>query len=531
MSAKKSWADVYSLSFSTSSIKESGDLVLNLSNNTIHGPMEIRNFQPNGSGTQSRNITVGDGRHGSFTGSTYVDFSENGDISGNTIRINTDTYTELHFTSFHLESGWTIEPVGSNPLIIYSQGSVQIDGTIQCSGRVGSDGNADETQIVNGVLGRCSGANSGAGGYDNMGALVDGVNGTSGGTNLIGGAGADSAAAAAGKGGGGGGGYAIVQAGQNPTAGVNPDGGAGGAAGTNFRNDEFTLLSGGSGGGGGAGFRTGNATENSSGASGGSGGGLVVIHAQGDITVSATGSVLANGGNGGAVTGGMEAGAGGGGAGGGVLMFSAGSIVLNGAVQANEGAGGTSTGTGNGGKGGRGRTWIADVSGTASGGVTESPDTLLTQRGTTDSISGNNSLITTTVDIGNSAPEITASAFTESLTGSTSLIEFASSDSESFTPVWKNQAALAETDKKRYWKFRVSINQDASGSFSSVSLVDISFTPKEEAEFVMLGACGLINKVQPPRSKPNVLYYYILLLMLPLSFLLFLRSRKYPINF
>lgn len=521
-------ADTYSLSLSTSSTKSSGDLVLNLSNNTIHVPFEIRNFQPNGSGVQSTNISVGDGHDGVFDGSTYSNFSQNGDISGNTIRIDTDTYTDLQFTSFHLESGWTIEPVGSNPLIIYSQSTVQIDGTILCSGRDGQAGNADETIQVAGVNGRCGGASSGAGGYDNGGALVDASNGASGGASTAGGAGADSAGVAAGKGGGGGGGYSIVQAGQNPTAGVNPDGGSGGAAGTNFRNDEFTIVAGGSGGGGGAGFRTGTALENSSGASGGSGGGVVLIRAYGDITVSATGTILAVGGNGGSITGGLEAGAGGGGGGGSISLFSAANIVLNGAVNANEGTGGTSTGTGNGGKGGRGRTWVADVSGTASGGVVESPDTLLTQRGQIQSRNGNFSLITPSIDLRNSEPTLTSSSFTETMNGGTSSLEVASSLIESFTPTFKSIASLTDSDKNRYWKLRVNINQDASGNISSISVVDLVYTPKVEGEFNMVGACGLVKSSHDSNTS---LPKFLFLFMMPLVLFFFLRRRKVPIYF
>lgn len=522
-------AETYSIVPNARDIKDSGDLIVNLSASRIQIPPAVRAFQPFGSGSQSRTISVGDGRHGAFSGSTYSNFSKDSDISGNTIRIDTDTYTELHFTSFELESGWTIEPVGSKPLIIYSQSTVQIDGTIQCSGRDGNDANADESIQVSGVEGRCGGASSGAGGYDNSG-LVDASDGDSGGASITGGGGADSSATAGGKGGGGGGSYAINASPQAAVDGVNPDGGSGGTAGTNFRNDEFTVLNASSGGGGGAAFNSGTATQNSSGASGGSGGGLVIIYAKGNVTISATGGIYANGGAGGDVAAGLSAGAGGGGGGGGINIFSAGDIVINGSVQARAGSGGTANGNGgNGGAGGRGRTWIAEKDGAASGGSIEDPDTTLVSRGSIASANITANLITPTIDIGNSAPEFTAESFTQSLAGSsTSNIQYSSSDSSSFTPSWKSLGSLTESDKKRYWKFRIEIVQDTSTSFSEISLVDLTYDPKLESDFDLVGACGMIKPLKP---SPKTSLHWIYFLGLPLLFWVFLRWRKEPIYF
>ena len=58
-------------------------------------------------------------------------------MSGNIIRLDTDQYTELNVTQFTLDAGWTLQPVGSGALILRSQTTVVIHGTINCSGNDG----------------------------------------------------------------------------------------------------------------------------------------------------------------------------------------------------------------------------------------------------------------------------------------------------------------------------------------------------------------------------------------------------------
>lgn len=521
-------ADSLSISFNDNFTAGTGDLIFNKANQTLHGPIEIRDYQAVAGPVSSYDVSIGDGSHGSFDSSTYSNFSENGDVSGNIIRLNTDTYPILKVTKFELDSGWTLEPIGSKPLIIYSQSTVVVNGTIQCSGRKGNSADADETIQVSGVEGRCGGAASGAGGYDSGGTLVDADNGTSGGTNLVAGGGADSTGVSAAKGGGGGGAYAIVQAPQNSTAGVNPDGGAGGSAGTSFRDDAFSFVFGGSGGGGGAGFRTGTVTQNASGASGGSGGGLVIIHAYGNVSVSNTGTILANGGDGGDVAAGLYAGAGGGGGGGGVKIFSAGDVVLDGAVRALEGAAGNSPNGGNGGKGGRGRTWISDSSGRSGGSVFEDPDTLLTGIGTIEGKQGSFSLETGSYDLKNSLPSIDSENFTTELSGGTFSLTYSSSLNEDGGSTFISRSSLNDLNSFRYWKFKVSLNQDASGGLSSTSIIDITYTPKSASEFDFEGACGLVYSVGK-EGGPHFSFWF--LLILPLILLVILRFRILPVNF
>ena len=87
-----------------------------------------------------------------------------------------------------------------------------------------------------------------------------------------------------------------------------------------------------------------------SGAGGGAGGGLIVIHAFGDISLSAGSRVVANGGQGGEVTGADDAGSGGGGGGGSIKMFAGGEVYIESLVGASSGGPGANASFG-----GRGR--------------------------------------------------------------------------------------------------------------------------------------------------------------------------------
>ncbi|MEC9282801.1 MAG: hypothetical protein VX642_08815 [Bdellovibrionota bacterium] len=512
-------ADNYILDLSDSSIKSSGDLILNLADSSIHGPPQVASYQAVSASSTSSQFSIGDGSHGKFDSSTYVNFSENADLSGNVITINTDTYSALYFTSFNLESGWTIRPTGSKPLKIYSQSTVYIDGSIDCSGGNGEAGNDDETQQASGGTGVCGGANGGAGGYyDSVaGSLVDASNGSNGGSSVSGGGSPASDGVSGGKGGAGGGAYS--QAGTGADQGVNPDGGNSGTAGSNFQNDEFSELGGGSGGSGGAGFYSATPANDASGGGGGAGGGSILIYAFGDVTVTDNGSILANGGNGGA----SSQGAGGGGAGGGgsIAIFSAGDIILNNTVSAVEGSGGSSNSGGAGGDGGRGRTWVVDSSGTAGGDTLESPDTQLVARGSVNAASGSFDFISSEIDLENTAPILVQTLITQSLSGSSSLsTSYASGNSSGFSPSYSSLSSFDLNNSFRYWRMKVSLNQDSSGSFSKLTRVGYEYTPNEEDEFNFVSACGLVN---PQNQQPGFL---LLIYLLPLVLFSILRFRK-----
>lgn len=132
--------------------------------------------------------------------------------------------------------------------------------------------------------------------------------------------------------------------------GSNGSGGGGGAVSTSSRyggNGGSSAAGSGAGGGGGAG----DSASGSVGQDGiGWGGGLVCIIARGNVTIGATGQILANGanggngGNGGATGGNYDGfgGHGGGGNGGGcVYVLHKGTLTNSGAIQVNGGAGGT----------------------------------------------------------------------------------------------------------------------------------------------------------------------------------------------
>lgn len=133
----------------------------------------------------------------------------------------------------------------------------------------------------------------------------------------------------------GGNGGSHVGAGAVATNNLNP-------AAPTYGDPELLSLIGGSGGAGGNMVQI-SATDTNDGSGGGAGGGAILIAASGTITVS--GSIVANGGNGGAAGnfGGYGTDGGGAGAGGAVRLMAT-SIVGNGFVQANGGTGGSAAG-------------------------------------------------------------------------------------------------------------------------------------------------------------------------------------------
>ncbi|MEO0335344.1 MAG: hypothetical protein AAF202_03065, partial [Pseudomonadota bacterium] len=120
-------------------------------------PVQIMDYESSVGVTLSVNFDVGTGEDGAFNSETYANFSENGDVSGNVITINTEDYPVLKFTAFHLESGWTLRPTGENPLVIYALGNVTIEGAIDCSGEDGEDMVVDGTAQAAGGEGVCGG--------------------------------------------------------------------------------------------------------------------------------------------------------------------------------------------------------------------------------------------------------------------------------------------------------------------------------------------------------------------------------------
>jgi hypothetical protein len=211
------------------------------------------------------------------------------------------------------------------------------------------------------------------------------------------------------------------------------------------------------------------------------------------------------------------------------MLLTAADLIVNGPVDAIGGTGGIANGNGgNGGSGSIGRTWLAENN-SISGSVNENPNTTLIARGNVFSANSTFTMETPVIDIKNSAPMFTAESFTQSLAGaSTSSVQYASSDSDSFTPSWKSLASLTDDDKKRYWKFRIEIAQDSSTDFSTISLIDLTYDPKLESDFDLVGACGILKAQKPNKDLP---IYWMYLLALPLLLWSLLRFRKLPIYF
>ena len=170
----------------------------------------------------------------------------------------------FNFTTVYVPSGITVtfkKNATNTPVHILATGNVTIVGTINLNGTSG-------TSIQPGV----GGPRGNDGGFG-------GVQGGTGGKGI--GPGGGIPVSYGTGGGGGGGGFGTVGS---------RGGSYGGLGGDTYGNERIIPMIGGSGGGGGSGY------GNYSGGSGGGGGGAILIASSGSITVS--GAITANGGNG-----------------------------------------------------------------------------------------------------------------------------------------------------------------------------------------------------------------------------------------
>ncbi|OQW49392.1 MAG: hypothetical protein A4S09_11940 [Proteobacteria bacterium SG_bin7] len=330
---------------------------------SVHARMYIAGTNTSANGEESpRLVSLGSGSDGPFNASTYANF---GTVGGGIIVLNLNAKNIFNFTEFVLESGYVIQPVGNQPLIIKSLGDVRIKANagIRCSGTNGQIFQNGANAI--GGTGRCGG---GRGGSGIVGA--NGENGVAGGAEVSGGSGGTAQTSPAkASGGGGGGGYFLskVQA----TNRSNGSGTGSGVAGTENSNDilmKTTLGKGGSGGGGGGS----NLTTNDSGGGGGGGGGTVEIFAQGSVILEADTSFISVvggvGGDGNSV--GDGSGAGGGGSGGTIFVvagdqvitqpYPGGGVIESGLNADNALGGSFGDADRSGGNGSRGRVWVID---------------------------------------------------------------------------------------------------------------------------------------------------------------------------
>ncbi|GIL16847.1 MAG: hypothetical protein BroJett040_05980 [Oligoflexia bacterium] len=512
----RSYSDTLSETFSNTQNFSSGTLVLNLTEGYLHPPLFISQWQQPPAAAADTNIQIGDGHHGTFTSTDdYARFSTNGDLSGNIIRINTDTYTELEFTQFNLLAGWSIIPTGSKPLIIRVQGNATVAGSIVCNGQNGEAANADPTITSLGGSGACGGGNGGNGGTSSVkpdsGYMGDAPVGyISAGTK------ADSLAST--SGGGGGGGFA-----QPAFAAEDGFGPSKGLKGTSYMDGGFTVLGGGSGGAGGS-------ANTKSGGGGGGGGGTIIIHAFGDILIS--GSISANGGAGGSSSAGAS-GSGGGGAGGSIWLISGKSLTIDGTVTADGGLGGDSLNIGNhgdngdGGNGASGRVWTTDSIGGFGGTGTVSPASSgLTSDGVTRFQTGVFTRASIVQDLLNY--HIQFGALTPLLinsgSGSYSATVEGSRrgfDLETTGPV--DSANLSAINNSRYIKITVSLNNTNDTTpiiLDSLSL-DYAMGSPNEFKYTSSSGCG---SIKPTSDSHTNTFLNILILFLPV--LVFVGLRK-----
>ncbi|MFT6162678.1 MAG: UDP-3-O-[3-hydroxymyristoyl] glucosamine N-acyltransferase [Myxococcota bacterium] len=214
----------------------------------------------------------------------------------------------------------TCTPGCTTPLDLTVTGSVLIEGTLDLTGNAGARWNASSgtparAQGGTGTCGGFSGGQSGSytsAGSNGAGPRPGGRGGTQSSGQYING------------GEGGGGGFAT-----SGFAGFNANPGSGGGT---IGSAAFTTLDGGSGGGGGGGG-LGGASTRYSGGGGGAGAGALRISTTGNITIGATGSIIADGGLGGSRQDVGAAGGGGAGSGGSIWLVAS-SIVNDGTVSA-----------------------------------------------------------------------------------------------------------------------------------------------------------------------------------------------------
>lgn len=249
--------------------------------------------------------------------------------------------------------------VGADALIIKVQGAVTISGALDLSGEAGINVRSDLVPELGGAGG--PGAGDG-GGTDAAGTFESGED-----LSIASGDGADQFDIDCGDGGGGAG-FAVAGTGGTAC----PAGpGTPGNAGQIVPASEFSFSGIFRGGfGGGAGADGGDSVLGP----GGGGGGAIHIIAGGDVTI--TGSIIANGGDGG--TGDedivtpirVDGGGGGAGSGGVIWIQSLGQIVHAGNMEANGGTGGSAPEGGTGGNGGYGFIQLEDLDGIITGGGT-----------------------------------------------------------------------------------------------------------------------------------------------------------------
>lgn len=492
-------ANVITEDFSTVAKKESSTAVWNFATGVIHPTLQIANYEVVPGTPLSSDFEVGDGSHGIFDSSTYANF---GTLVGSTIIIDANIFPVLKLTRFQLDNTYTLTSI-NGPLIIYSLSTVTIDGVIQCSGTNGAA--ASGANGGTGGTGRCGGSNGGTGGNSaqsgNSGLPIAGTVSGGGGGNYTG--------AAPGSGGGGGGAYAGNPGGigANSVPATNAGGlGGNGVAGANH---EFTILNGSPGGGGGSG------SDTEGGGGGGGGGGTVIIHAVGDVSISATGAIFATGGGGG----GANAGGGGGGGGGGsVKIFTPANLNLTAGINIDVtgGAGAVPAvaNAGDGGIGSFGRTW--DMSSTFTGAGSESHGSGLISLGTIEYVTTSQNVISKSYDTQSTLAVFNSISANPANPDVVFEVAGSNDDFSSDDTGWLNVSLISTLEKKRYIKFKMTLTNSNALVPTTISDVFINYNSGAKDNFQFKSGCGLITKT-PPTSRPHFIFIISILFFLPIA--------------
>lgn len=509
-------ADYISETFSSNSLGFTGTAILNLVTGFVHPPFQVYQWQATGSPSfDNTGFSVGDGHHGVFDSTRYAEFSSGGDTSGSIIRIDTSA-GELQFTSFTLDAGWKIIPIGNQPLIIRSQSDMQIDGQILCNGSVGSSANASISTVASGGSGACGGGNGGNSGTGGASPQTAG-SGTIGVANSATITGGGGSTVADGSGGGGGGGFNTGAQGPTVATGTSP-----GTIGNSQLDGQFSLPGGGTGGGGGS-------PLTGSGAGGGGGGGVIHLVAARNLTVSATGLIQANGGNGGG--GANLGGAGGGGAGGSVLVLAGSTLTIDGLIEAKKGSKGTAV-SGNGGDGGAGRIWATDSLGSYGGAGSINPTASgLIDVGVMRYQTGSFSLESNSFQLNGSFTtnfSVTVSDTNANLGSSQILLAGSQSDFASDTTSFLDVNSYSQLDKSKYLKIHIDITNTDLTTPYQVDSVLVTYNRGSAPEFNYQGMCGEIGSNSS--SGPGAAALQFLILCLPLFLALWMKHlyQEYP---
>jgi len=439
----------------------------------VHPTLLVNNYYLLAPPNLTQDVAVGDGSDGGFDDTNYAQWSVGGDLSGNIIRLDTTAHPFLQLTHFTLDAGWTLQPVGTNPLIIESLSTVTVNGVIQCNGD-------DAAGSVAGA-GRCGGKDGGAGGAANGG----GANGVDADVTVTGGTGGGFQGGSYTGGGGGGSWSAASPAGNGANFGA-----FGGQAGASNSDPQFLTIAGGAGGGGGSGDAA------LPGGAGGGGGGVVIIHAVGNVDVGVAGYVKAGGGAGGDASG--TGGPGGGGGGGSIQIFSGGEVTFDntdvaGASQAPAGTGGTNTVAAIGASGSIGRSWVSTSTFTTNGSGTYSPiEEFPVNSGDVEFSGLTQYVITKSIDTGSNFGQIDSLSFSPPSSDFTFEVSGSNDNFVNDNTGWT--VFPSAVSGKRYLKMKLSLTTSNVNLPTMIDSASIAFTPGSPDKFTFQSAgCGRVN--------------------------------------